>query len=539
MVMNLIQGTFVFVTGQVAPTGNMVVETPVATVGIRGTTPILVIDGQNGATQFGILQDPDGGVGAYVVRDKQTGQIIGEVVDEATIFQLDQVGGPLEPVTLDAAALADRLAAQSNAYFVYNAARTRIDGQAPDTSDPNPAPAPNQPGDNGADPIRTESIDDARGPGSGGLNDFQFDLGSLGFAPGFTGPAAVPTLPGPPGTPGSPVVLPTLPDPNLPEDVAENVAATARDLVFQLSEDDLFSQGPFAAFDPDGPGPLRFEIVQQPEFGAVVSNGDGTFSYIADPAFQTLAEGETTAVSFGYRAIDGLGASSNTATVTLQVTGRNDAPQAAPIDVNVTDDVDDPVTIDLFEGIFDPDSGDVLQIKDVRVGPTIDPNREFFILVDEQSGTVTFDPTDFADLEENEFETFTVDYTAVDSLGKEVSNTATVTITGVNNGPVVRDDGLGGELTVTSGGSITIPVDFLLRNDFDPEGDEFDLTEVFAASDGVAVLDTSSGIPTVTFTADKTAVDGDTIGFDYRVTDTLGADGFGTVEIIVDNMQNV
>ncbi|MEM7289945.1 MAG: FecR domain-containing protein [Pseudomonadota bacterium] len=40
MVMNLVQGTFVFVTGEIAPSGTMEVETPVATMGIRGTTPL-------------------------------------------------------------------------------------------------------------------------------------------------------------------------------------------------------------------------------------------------------------------------------------------------------------------------------------------------------------------------------------------------------------------------------------------------------------------------------------------------------------------
>ncbi len=38
MLVNLVQGTFVFVAGQIAPTGEMEVQTPVATLGIRGTT---------------------------------------------------------------------------------------------------------------------------------------------------------------------------------------------------------------------------------------------------------------------------------------------------------------------------------------------------------------------------------------------------------------------------------------------------------------------------------------------------------------------
>lgn len=43
MLINLVQGTFVFVAGQVAPTGDMKVQTPVATIGIRGTTILATV----------------------------------------------------------------------------------------------------------------------------------------------------------------------------------------------------------------------------------------------------------------------------------------------------------------------------------------------------------------------------------------------------------------------------------------------------------------------------------------------------------------
>src|SRR5215813_6339631 len=51
---NLIKGTFTFVAGQVAKTGNMKVDTPVATMGIRGTTPRVEI-ADDGTVRFSTL----------------------------------------------------------------------------------------------------------------------------------------------------------------------------------------------------------------------------------------------------------------------------------------------------------------------------------------------------------------------------------------------------------------------------------------------------------------------------------------------------
>ena len=80
MVFNLVQGSFVFVTGAIAPTGNMKVETPVATMGIRGTTPKLFVNADLGVVEFAILPDPgDGKVGSYVLIDKTSGEILGTV----------------------------------------------------------------------------------------------------------------------------------------------------------------------------------------------------------------------------------------------------------------------------------------------------------------------------------------------------------------------------------------------------------------------------------------------------------------------------
>jgi hypothetical protein len=55
---SLAQGQFTFVAGQVAKTGNMKFDTPVATMGIRGTTPRVEI-ASDGTVKFSTLVEED------------------------------------------------------------------------------------------------------------------------------------------------------------------------------------------------------------------------------------------------------------------------------------------------------------------------------------------------------------------------------------------------------------------------------------------------------------------------------------------------
>ena len=68
--LNLVQGSISFVAGQVAHTGDMKVDTPVATMGIRGTAVHVFISASNGTTRFSVLTEPDGRVGSYELFDK-------------------------------------------------------------------------------------------------------------------------------------------------------------------------------------------------------------------------------------------------------------------------------------------------------------------------------------------------------------------------------------------------------------------------------------------------------------------------------------
>ncbi len=86
MLFNLVQGAFVFVAGLVAPSGDMKIQTPVATMGIRGTTGIVRADVQDGTSYFTLKPDPPGklggaggDVGAFDVFARLNGVLIKEV----------------------------------------------------------------------------------------------------------------------------------------------------------------------------------------------------------------------------------------------------------------------------------------------------------------------------------------------------------------------------------------------------------------------------------------------------------------------------
>ncbi len=76
--LSLVAGTITFVAGETAKHGDMKIDTPVATMGIRGTAVLVEIDfdtsGQNGLpdTKFQVLVEPDGTTGSYILFDKVT-----------------------------------------------------------------------------------------------------------------------------------------------------------------------------------------------------------------------------------------------------------------------------------------------------------------------------------------------------------------------------------------------------------------------------------------------------------------------------------
>jgi len=77
--LSLVQGTITFVAGETAKHGSMKVDTPVATMGIRGTAVLVEISADDGPTKFSVLVEPGQVTGSFVLYDKFTGATLGSV----------------------------------------------------------------------------------------------------------------------------------------------------------------------------------------------------------------------------------------------------------------------------------------------------------------------------------------------------------------------------------------------------------------------------------------------------------------------------
>ncbi|MEM1075752.1 MAG: FecR domain-containing protein, partial [Pseudomonadota bacterium] len=99
-VFSLIEGGFVFIAGQVAPTGGMNVNTPSGVIGIRGTTVEVQILTVGGVAEVlvSLLLDPDGSLGEIELFDN-SGTLVGTITDTETSWVLSTVDGETREIT--------------------------------------------------------------------------------------------------------------------------------------------------------------------------------------------------------------------------------------------------------------------------------------------------------------------------------------------------------------------------------------------------------------------------------------------------------
>lgn len=96
--LSLVQGTITLVAGHTAKFGNMRVETPVATMGIRGTAVLVEIAADDGPSKFSVLKEPDGKTGSFHLYDKATGDLI-RVVSQSGLVTVVSPLGAGQPVS--------------------------------------------------------------------------------------------------------------------------------------------------------------------------------------------------------------------------------------------------------------------------------------------------------------------------------------------------------------------------------------------------------------------------------------------------------
>ncbi|WP_145084747.1 DNRLRE domain-containing protein [Aureliella helgolandensis] len=184
-------------------------------------------------------------------------------------------------------------------------------------------------------------------------------------------------------------------------------------------------------------------------------NADGTVHYDAAGAIQALGAGQTAIDTFVYSATDGT--ETNTATVTVNWVGANDAPTVeGTIATQVFNEDDAAVTFDLASLFADADLGDTLSYQ-------IDPGLGGVLEGSIAGTTLTLGPAP---------DRFGVAYftiTAIDGSGASASITAGATVFSQDDGPRAVDD-----VAVTDKQtSIDIEV---RQNDFHPETTEYSVS---------------------------------------------------------------
>ncbi len=248
--------------------------------------------------------------------------------------------------------------------------------------------------------------------------------------------------------------------------------------------------------------------------GTLTLNANGTFSYVHDGS-------ENFTDSFTYEVNDGAGGT-DTATVTITITPQNDnAPILAnPIpDQSATEDAG--FSFQFASGTFnDVDSGDNLSYTAQQAGGTPLPGWLNF-----DASTRTFSGTPL----NSDVGALNIEVTATDGAGATVTDTFDLTVSNVNDAPVLGNN----QMSLNQGDIVVLTPAMLSATDVDHAVSGLQFT-VSAVSGGQFELTGASGVAITNFTQAQVAAgnvvfvdDGDDIApaFSFTVGDTVDSVG--------------
>ena len=261
--------------------------------------------------------------------------------------------------------------------------------------------------------------------------------------------------------------------------------------------------------DADGDA-MTVSIVNPPQHGTVTLNSDGSFNYMPSADFSGVD-------GFSYIASDGT-ASSEVATVTINVNPANDGPVGAGDEY--TTDEDTPLAIDAAAGVLANDTdadGDPLTAALVA-GPA--------------NGTLSMNPDGSFNYTPN------ADFSGSDSFTYSVSDgevtsdpiTVTITVNPANDGPAGAAD----EYAVDEDAVLTIDAaGGVLANDTDADGDPLNAAVVTGPANGTLTMN-ADGSFTYTPSANFSGSD----SFTYTASDGSATSDPITVTITVNPLSD-
>jgi len=256
--------------------------------------------------------------------------------------------------------------------------------------------------------------------------------------------------------------------------------------------------------------------------GLVVDNGDGTFAYDPNGAFDGLAAGQTAQDTFRYTVADGNGGTA-VASVFVTIFG----PNALLTAVNDAGGTTDQNTAFVTANVL---ANDVSSIDDLLTVTGLSTLGTRGQVTDRGDGTFLYDPNGaFDSLGQGQVGIDRFRYTVADEHGGTAEATVEVAVTGLNDSPIALSD-FGG----TTAPGVPVRTIDVLANDSDPDiGDTLSVAAFAPPSGrGDAVY---NGDGTFTYTPRGTLPAGgqrlDT--FSYTVADQHGATAVGRISILV------
>ena len=203
-----------------------------------------------------------------------------------------------------------------------------------------------------------------------------------------------------------------------------NDLPVASDASETVNEDDVGFNGSVSATDIDGTI-ASYQLVGQAPTG-LVFNSDGTYSFDAS-SYDSIADGDTQVVTATFRATDDQGGVSASRTLSITITGSNDAPVVSATNFSINEDASVSGTVSGSDV-----DGDVESYQLVGEGPEG--------LTFNSDGSYTFDASSYDSLNAGDTDTVSFTFTGTDDSGSDSDpRTVTITINGVNDVPVASN----------------------------------------------------------------------------------------------------
>ncbi len=245
--------------------------------------------------------------------------------------------------------------------------------------------------------------------------------------------------------------------------------------------------------------------------GALSFNSDGSYTFNPGADFDGLAAGQSRDVTFTYTATDNNGGVSAPQTVTITVTGTNDAP-VAKADTQTTGENQ------VLEGSV-PAATDVDgTVESYQLATDVGQGNGSLSF--NSDGSYTFNPgADFDGLAAGESRNVTFTYTATDNNGGvSAPQTVTITVTGTNDLPVAKAD------TQTTGENAALNAQVPAATDVDGTVESYQLAQNLGDGNGTLSFN-SDGSYTFNPGADfdgLAAGESRNVTFTYTATDNNG-----------------